>query len=353
MKTVERMFDGSIDVVGDIHGQIDALRALLDRLGYSSDGTHADGNRLVFVGDLVDRGPDSVAVVKQVRDMVRAGNAQCVLGNHELNILRGSKKDDNNWFFDEPDRPINGQRVATASERCEVRDFLAGLPLALERDDLRVVHACWHADSIWRIDDATNGSRGVAEHYDRFRELTDARLESEGLLAQFIREESDFGAFVHYGSNDHKTHWPDPTMLPAHAAVHEARQMGNPIAVLTSGEERTASKPFAAGGKFRFVERVPWWNNYHDDQATIIGHYWRLVDMNIEKPPRATGVDLFVDSGPEQWFGAKRNVYCVDFSVGGRANGHSHETCRLAAVRWPEARVVFDNGDEMRTAFGH
>ena len=73
--------------------------------------------------------------------------------------------------------------------------------------------------------------------------------------------------------------------------------------------------------------------------------------MGIKNKPRATGIDLFDGTGPHQWLGARKNVYCVDFSVGGRANGHAHETCRLAAVRWPEAKVIFDNGQEIETDF--
>jgi hypothetical protein len=352
MKTVERMFEGPVDVVGDIHGQFDALQDLLERLDYSSDGAHPEGNKLIFVGDLVDRGPDSVATVEQVSNMVQAGNAQCVLGNHELNILRNSRKLDNNWYFNDPDRPTNGQRVATATERTEIRNFFDKLPLALERDDLRVVHACWHAESIERMQRARNSKWGVANRYRRFREETDRKLETSGLLEQFRKEALEYGALVNYGHNDHQSHWPEPKILPGHAAVNEARQMKNPVAVMTSGEERAAEKTYPAGGKYRFVNRVPWWNKYHDEQAIIIGHYWRLADMSIENKPRATGIDLFSNARPEQWLGARNNVYCVDFSVGGRASGHSREVCRLAAVRWPEARVMFDDGEELETEFG-
>ncbi|MBT8422614.1 MAG: metallophosphoesterase, partial [Gammaproteobacteria bacterium] len=92
MKLVDSLFDGPLDIVGDIHGEIDALRQLLAGLGYDEAGNHPDGRRLVFVGDLVDRGPDSPAVLRAVRDLVNNGNAQCILGNHELNLLRDDEK---------------------------------------------------------------------------------------------------------------------------------------------------------------------------------------------------------------------------------------------------------------------
>ena len=65
-------------VVGDVHGCLDELRDLLDAVHYSS------ADRLVFVGDLVDRGPDSVGVVRLAQDL----GAVAVLGNHERKHLR-------------------------------------------------------------------------------------------------------------------------------------------------------------------------------------------------------------------------------------------------------------------------
>ena len=82
------LFVGPLDIVGDIHGEIDALRDLLKHLGYAETGEHPAGRRLVFIGDLTDRGPDSPAVAALVADLVKRELAQCVLGNHELNSPR-------------------------------------------------------------------------------------------------------------------------------------------------------------------------------------------------------------------------------------------------------------------------
>jgi len=142
-----RLFDGPLDVIGDVHGEIEALTSLLGHLGYCSDGSHAEGRRAVFVGDLCDRGPDSPAVLDLVMDRVRRGLAQCVLGNHELNVLLGEPKHGNGWFFDRNHELANGEflnsRTATPERRAAWIGFLEQLPLALVRDDLRVVHACW------------------------------------------------------------------------------------------------------------------------------------------------------------------------------------------------------------------
>jgi hypothetical protein len=69
-------------------------------LGYGAKGVHPAGRRLVFVGDLTDRGSDSPAVLQFVRTLMDRGLAQCLLGNHELNLLRQETKAGNGWFFD-------------------------------------------------------------------------------------------------------------------------------------------------------------------------------------------------------------------------------------------------------------
>ena len=93
--TDRRTDHGPFDIIGDIHGCHDELCALLEQLGYGwaeSEGRriarHPDGRRVLFVGDLVDRGPKSPEVLRLVMDMVAAGAALCVQGNHEARLLR-------------------------------------------------------------------------------------------------------------------------------------------------------------------------------------------------------------------------------------------------------------------------
>ncbi len=139
-------FDGPIDVVGDVHGEIDALDDLLRVLGYRGRGEHPGGRRLVFIGDLCDRGPDSPAVIERVRAMMEAGTAQCLLGNHEVNVMRGARKEANGWFFErdhdrERGRFTGSRPAADDAERERSLEFFRQLPLVLERPDLRLVHA--------------------------------------------------------------------------------------------------------------------------------------------------------------------------------------------------------------------
>jgi protein phosphatase len=86
---------GPFDIIGDIHGCLDELLELLARLGYqvtNQDGrfavTNGEGRKIVFVGDLVDRGPKSPGVIRLVMDAVRAGAAFCVAGNHDNKLSR-------------------------------------------------------------------------------------------------------------------------------------------------------------------------------------------------------------------------------------------------------------------------
>lgn len=91
--TDRRVDSGPFDIIGDVHGCLDELCDLLSELGYST-GTgggayaHPDGRRALFLGDLVDRGPDSAGVLRTVMDMADAGTALCVPGNHDERLLR-------------------------------------------------------------------------------------------------------------------------------------------------------------------------------------------------------------------------------------------------------------------------
>jgi protein phosphatase len=88
---------GPFDVIGDVHGCLSELATLLVRLGYETTSDelgrpagarHPAGRRAVFLGDLVDRGPDTPGVLRLVIAMVKDGSALCVPGNHEAKLLR-------------------------------------------------------------------------------------------------------------------------------------------------------------------------------------------------------------------------------------------------------------------------
>ena len=95
----KRTETGPFDIIGDIHGCYDELTALLSQLGYSQiqKGENGgspfalvppDGRKTIFLGDLVDRGPNSPAVLRLVMQMVEQDHAYCVPGNHDIKLLR-------------------------------------------------------------------------------------------------------------------------------------------------------------------------------------------------------------------------------------------------------------------------
>jgi hypothetical protein len=298
---VRPLFDGPLDIVGDVHGEIDALQTLLQRLGYSPAGTHPDGRRLVFVGDLVDRGPDSPAVVELVRRLIEAERAQCVLGNHELNILIGSHKPDNIWFFHH--QPHGEQREA-------ILLFFADLPLALERPDVRVVHAAWDAAMIAAARQATRA--------DELHRAAQAQIE-DAIQRRGLRDRIE---------------------------MRLARQNEDPVKLLTSGPEARADTPFEAMGKLRHERRVAWWHEY-EGPLCVFGHYWRiLLPDEVDNDRLFTGVPLNAVLG-------RGDAMCIDYSVGKRfkervALGFDGIfRTRLTALRLPERVLIFDDGEQM------
>ncbi|CAK9075610.1 unnamed protein product [Durusdinium trenchii] len=330
-KLVDKLFDGPIDIVGDIHGECGALVSLLDRLGYDGNGNHKEGRRLVFIGDLVDRGPDSPGVVRLVRRLVQLGKAQCILGNHELNILRGEHKHGNHWFFGEPeiirkDKEAKSFQVLADEEmRAEVKAFFLSLPMALERDDLVVVHAAWDEESAENLR-TFEGS--VIDAYDIFDQRIQDGIQFDGITDQ---DEIDM-----------------------------REQNRNPVKVLSSGYEGRAPEPFFAGGKMRNLERLKWWENYaaKDGRLVVIGHYWRrfLDEVHptvFEKHPKGflpSGVDMFPGYSPDSLLGINKKVICVDFSVGVRFEERGMGLpegglgTQLVALRFPDLLLQRSDG---------
>ncbi len=93
-----REVHGPFDIVGDVHGCLDELLELMATLGYEVDRQEAafsvvppDGRKLVFVGDLVDRGPATPDVLRLAMTMVDAGQAFCVPGNHDMKLMKALK----------------------------------------------------------------------------------------------------------------------------------------------------------------------------------------------------------------------------------------------------------------------
>lgn len=144
---------GPFDLIGDVHGCFDELLELLDRLGYAVDastdgGLHSfrvrppEGRKLVFLGDLVDRGPRVPDVLRLVMRAVADGVALCVPGNHDAKLLR--------WLRGRDVRVTHGlqesiRQLADEPEsfRRDAADFIHGLVshYVLDGGKLVVAHA--------------------------------------------------------------------------------------------------------------------------------------------------------------------------------------------------------------------
>jgi hypothetical protein len=341
---IQPLARGSLDIIGDVHGELDALNQLLEHLGYDERGEHPHGRHLVFVGDLCDRGPDSPGVMRFVRSMVEAGNAQMVLGNHEISFLRDQIKDGSGWYqakrVERDNHKYAPYTEASISEILEFKEFLSFLPVALEREDIRVVHAAWDGVSIEKVRAIPLGS--VVEFYNRWEHETKRHLHESGLLAPYKQEQAEWKLRI-----EDETHQVD--FLHHTANYDEVSQMYNPIRVLTSGIERKGTYPFYSSGKWRFVERVGWWNDYDEAIPVVVGHYWRKYGHINSKLVGKVTPDLFDGVSPLAWHGLHRNVFCVDYSVGGRwrdRKDHIVESSKfkLGALQWPENQIVFDDG---------
>jgi len=153
-----------------------------------------------------------------------------------------------------------------------ILEFLSSLPLALERRDLRVVHACW---------------------CDRMIDLSRAAVDVMTLYHEHLRR-------ILAELDDNAADDIDRDL---------AQQNKNPVKLLTSGPEERISERFWAGGKWRHGKRVSWWEKYSGDQFCVFGHY---------SAPRGS---------PHEW----GKAICVDY---GASDPENHQSHRLAASEY-------------------
>ncbi|MFC9652085.1 polynucleotide kinase-phosphatase [Streptomyces sp. NPDC056937] len=168
---------GPFDIIGDIHGCRSELETLLGKLGYEN-GAHPGGRTAVFVGDLVDRGPDSPGVLRRVMGMVAAGNALCVPGNHENKLgrwLKGKKVQHTHGLAE----TVEQLEREDEAFRTQVRAFIDGLVshYVLDGGKLVVCHA------------------GLPEKYHG---RTSGRVRSHALYGDTTGETDEFGLPVRY-----------------------------------------------------------------------------------------------------------------------------------------------------------
>ncbi|MFE4545800.1 polynucleotide kinase-phosphatase [Streptomyces sp. NPDC056785] len=201
---------GPFDIVGDIHGCSAELETLLGTLGYV-DGVHPQGRTAVFVGDLVDRGPDTPGVLRRVMSMVGSGNALCVPGNHENKLgryLKGRTVQHTHGLAE------TVAQLAGESEefRARVREFVDGLVSHYVLDGGRLV-VC-HA--------------GLPE---RYHGRTSGRVRSHALYGDTTGETDEFGLPVRYPwAEDYRGR---AAVVYGHTPVPQATWLNNTLCVDT------------------------------------------------------------------------------------------------------------------------
>ena len=144
-----------IDIIPDIHGRAQKLLRALKNLGWERRKLtwwHPDPNReIIFLGDFIDRGPENKAVIQVVRELIDTGRAEAIMGNHELNALHFHCVDPNTG------RPLRARTQKNidqhktllaefpinADETKEVLNWMKELPLFIEKDQCRAIHAAW------------------------------------------------------------------------------------------------------------------------------------------------------------------------------------------------------------------
>jgi protein phosphatase len=138
---------GPFDIIGDIHGCYDELCTLLEKLGYIIDQKNytatAPGERkAVFLGDLCDRGPKNVEVLRLVMNMVQAGCAFCISGNHDAKLLK-KLRGSNVQLTHGLDKTVEQLSEQSEDFVLEVKKFLEGLisHYVLDNGRLVVAHA--------------------------------------------------------------------------------------------------------------------------------------------------------------------------------------------------------------------
>ena len=180
--TDRRDLTGPFDIIGDVHGCRAELEALLTRLGWRIDrdehgrpygASHPEGRIAVFVGDLVDRGPDTPGVLRLVMGMVEAGTALCVCGNHEQKLARA----------------LAGRNVTVSHGLRESLDQLAACPPEFTEAARRFLDGLI---SHYRLD----GGRLVVAHAglkEEYHGRASARVRSFALYGDTTGETDEYG----------------------------------------------------------------------------------------------------------------------------------------------------------------
>lgn len=300
------------DVIGDIHGHAAELRLLLDRLGYAeSNGIFRHPTRqALFLGDFIDRGLAIREVLTIVRNMVEAGAARAVMGNHEFNAL----------CYATPDPAAPGEFLRPHNEhnvhqhRATMHQFAGDpawsdwlnwfrtLPVFLELDGLRCIHACWHPHSLQEIGRALSAHGTMtAEFLEQATAKRTPLFDAIEIALKGIDVRLPEG--VHYHDKD--GHLRRRVRLQWYRSPHNQTWRSYTISV---HPEEMPDTPFPA---VDYPDLEPY---AVDAPPVFFGHYWLSPGEVVSPTPRAP------------------NAACLDYSV---ARGG-----QLVAYRWDGEQIL-------------
>ena len=283
------------DIIGDIHGQGGKLEALLRKLGYvhgASGWVPPRGRQAIFLGDLIDRGPDQVEVVNAVRSMIDAGHARSVMGNHEFNALGYAtpRRDGSGAFLRDHSAKNHSQHAAFLDQvgegsdlHRELTNWFRSLPPTLDLGDLRVVHAWWHQPFVDVVASRVAPGRALDEDflhaaYDRGSPEWGAM---EGLTKGLEIRLPEGHSFIDHSGverRETRTRW-----------WHDAPRSYRDVAIVGDGQDHLVSDhPLPADYAGAPVDGPP----------VFIGHYWMTGKPGLQSP-RVACVDYSAaKSGP-------------------------------------------------------
>jgi protein phosphatase len=272
---------GPFDLIGDIHGCHDEMVELLDLLGYRPDEAsgifaHPEGRTAVFLGDLVDRGPATPAVLATAMNMVEAGSAICVPGNHEAKLLK-ALRGRNVQITHGLGESLAQLEAETPEFRERVETFLDGLVSHYVLDDrqLVVAHAGMREEMQGR---ASSGVRAFA------------------LYGETTGETDEFGLPVRYPwATDYRG---SATVVYGHTPTPQVEWINNTICIDTGcvfGGSLTA---------LRYPERtlvsVPAKHTYYEPAKPFLPEDEVATSVEIRSDPEVLDVDDVLGSSGVQ-----------------------------------------------------
>lgn len=264
-------------VIGDIHGHYDTLLALIDKIGLDLNNLSNDVE-LVFLGDLIDRGPRSADVVALVKCLCEQGRARCILANHEFNFVNfNTETEKGSGIYRRPRNNKNISEIAEtwASYRYKGKhnaDLLAEhvewfrtLPVAIELEGLNVIHACWHTPSLAKLEKRGDGYYLNQELWDRAWTKGDEIFEAVEILCKGLEKTLPDGMEFKDKGDTVRT---------------EAR-----VCWWIEHPKTWAEYMLAPGADLSHLSGTPPSNSeYNVSTPTLFGHYWREGEPRIETP---------------------------------------------------------------------